>query len=164
MSPERHDDADVRGKEKATDVDDIPYFLAGNIDDEDDEVYRGKEALICELIVHFSVDGADEDFEDDDFDEDAFSLDEEDECDDDEEGMELVDENPFEEEQGALLDFGDNPGTTPCTYITVDHMHVLIDLDCNLEPLSLKDILPPGSKRRSRPDFVPASEINRQHI
>lgn len=42
MSPERHEDDDARGKEKVTDIDDIPYFAAGNIDDEDDEVYQGK--------------------------------------------------------------------------------------------------------------------------
>lgn len=73
------------------------------------------------MKAHFAyIDGADEDFEDgadDDFDEDAFSVDEEDECDDDEEGMDLVYENPFEEEQGALLDFGDNPTETPCIRI-----------------------------------------------
>lgn len=99
----------------------------------------------------------DEDVEEGDFmeeDDSALSYDDDD-CEDCEG---LVEENPFGNDappQAALLDFS-APQDSPCIHVVLSEcvcLSVCVCVDVNLEPLDLKDILPPGTKRRARPDF-----------
>lgn len=108
---------------------------------EGDEVYHeGDEVFVDEFDEDLEQDGSD------DYDEDAMSFDDDDLDDEDD----LEEEHPFEADApptAALLDFG-APQETPAEY--------------QVEPISLRDILPPGSKRKCRPDFTSAATLYQQ--
>lgn len=82
--------------------------------------------------------------------EDALEEEEEVMSSEDEGDAEMVIEQPFgygDEQVGALLDLS-NAEEAPRN----NHSHfALHSLDSNLEPISLDNILPEGSRRRTRP-------------
>lgn len=128
---------DDKGKEKVTED-----YLS-----DDESVYNEGDDL-GEYMEEFDEEFEDDEADTDDYDQDAMSFDD-DEFDEEADEDGLIEENPFELDappQAALLDF-DAPEEAPYS---------------NLEPLSLKDVLPPGSKRRARPDFKAASSMRPQ--